>query len=321
MEKVKVSVIVPVYNVEKYIERCLTSLLSQSLDNYEIIVVNDGTPDASMSYAVRLQEKNNKIIICNRVNGGLSAARNTGIQHAKGEYLLFCDSDDAIEKDSLQLLYNEAKLKKLDMLLFDAKTIYEEGIPEYTQQDPYIRVGINPNILSGIDMLKELVEKRLYFASACMYLIKREVISSCNLSFYEGIIHEDELFTPIALALSKRVEHRNWLCYKRFVREGSIMTSTDYGKRMESLAIVVENLMIFYDKVLRTDDSKEIFRKIIISHLRELLGKISSMKEPSDMSKHIQKSIREILKQKHWKLGVEFEIYLIYIKLKKGLRC
>ena len=118
--KKRLSIIVPVYNVEKYIERCLLSLLNQDIpkSEYEIIVVNDGTPDNSADIAQSIADKNENIIVIHRENGGLSAARNTGMEHVHGEYVMFVDSDDYIEPNVLASIFKSANSGNVDMLAF-----------------------------------------------------------------------------------------------------------------------------------------------------------------------------------------------------------
>ena len=123
-----VSVIIPVYNVEKYIEKCVTSVLEQTFDDFEIIVVIDGSTDGSEAKARKLQEENpGKIIIINQENKGLGGARNTGIINARGEYLLFVDSDDYIEKNLLADATKIIKSENSDVVIFDFDYVDESG--------------------------------------------------------------------------------------------------------------------------------------------------------------------------------------------------
>ena len=123
-----VSVIIPVYNVEKYIEKCVTSVLEQTFDDFEIIVVIDGSTDGSEAKARKLQEENpGKIIIINQENKGLGGARNTGIINARGEYLLFVDSDDYIEKELLADATKIIESENSDIVFFDFNYVDENG--------------------------------------------------------------------------------------------------------------------------------------------------------------------------------------------------
>ena len=117
----KLSIIIPVYNVEQYLKTCLDSVLHQNIaiSEYEVIVVNDSSPDGSLAIAEEYARKNSNIKIVTRPNGGLSAARNTGLEHALGEYVWFVDSDDWIEENCLSRLLSIATLESLDILCFN----------------------------------------------------------------------------------------------------------------------------------------------------------------------------------------------------------
>lgn len=318
MDKVKISIIVPIYNVEKYIKRCMDSLLKQCFDNYEIIAVNDGTLDDSMEVVYELQRKYDNIVICERENGGLSAARNTGIRQAKGEYLLFCDSDDALEENCLALIYEEAKSKNLDMLLYGAKTIWEKETEKGI--NVYDRENITPKVLSGKELLEELVNKGKYRASACLYLISRKMLLENGLFFMENILHEDELFTPIALVRAQRVEFRNWLIYMRYVRAGSITTSDNVPQRLKSLAVVIKELIRFSNTDLKNTGHMEILRKLICDRIRLFLGQILYINKPDDELEVCRKEVIHLVRENKLKLGVKFKCYLVYLHLRKMVR-
>ena len=124
---IKFSFIVPVYNVEKYLSRCLDSLLTQNYQNFEIICINDGSPDNSINILQMYQKKHNNIFIINQENKGLGGARNTGLKYASGDYIWFIDSDDWIEPTSLYLLNNYISQEgSKDMILFNAYRIKQK---------------------------------------------------------------------------------------------------------------------------------------------------------------------------------------------------
>lgn len=317
MNKIKISVIVPIYNVEKYITGCMDSLVSQAFDNYEIIAVNDGTPDNSMKYVYELEQKHPNIKICERENGGLSAARNTGIEHASGKYIMFCDSDDELQTNCLQMLYDEAEKNNLDMLLYDAECIYDEIVGQGKSDNPYMRCNITEKVLDGGRMLEELLEKGKYTASACLYLMKRDFLIQNKLKFYEGILHEDELFTPVAIINTERIEHRNWLIYKRHFRDGSIMTSNNMDKRMKSFAVVIKELTRFMNCELETINEKKFFKRLISDHVKFYLGQTLIIDEIDDELRVVRKEIIELARKNRISLGLEFRCYLAYLYLKR----
>lgn len=319
MNKVSISVIVPIYNVEKYIKRCMNSLVSQTFSDYEIVAVNDGTLDNSMDYVYELQKKYKNIVICERENGGLSAARNTGIAHAKGEYILFCDSDDALEENCLPKLYEEAKSKDLDMLLYDAETVWEIENEESVGENYYIRENICENVLTGEEMFCKLLKKKKFLAPAWLYLIKRDFLIKTDMFFYEGILHEDELFTPIVLTKAKRVEHKNWLIYKRCVREDSITTGDNLLKRMKSLEIVIQEL-VQYSKQVKSKQCAESLRELIIEHIKFFLGQTLLIPQMDKELRDKRSRVKAIAKENVYKLDIKFRVYLLYLYVKKILK-
>ncbi len=225
---IKVSIIIPIYNVEQYIEECLCSVLRQTLKEIEIICVNDGTKDASMSVVEKYKSHDDRIVIVNKDNGGLSSARNAGLEYARGEYVYFLDSDDMIADNMLQKLYDEATEFDLDNIYFDAEAIYEsveveKNYPQYKTY--YCRPGIFSEVQSGPELFARMENFKAYRPSACLQMPKRSLLEANNIRFKEGIIHEDQLFSIQVILLSKKVKHVAHPYYKRRVRSESIMTS------------------------------------------------------------------------------------------------
>ena len=124
MQQIKFSLIIPAYNIENYIVKCITSILNQNYYNYEIIVVNDGSTDDTVKILENI--KNNKIKIINKKNGGLSSARNEGLRHVTGDYIWFVDGDDYIEKNALEILYNTLKDEMFDIISLKYYKEYEK---------------------------------------------------------------------------------------------------------------------------------------------------------------------------------------------------
>ena len=183
------SIIVPVYNVEKYIERCLMSLVNQDLisDEYEIIVVDDGSPDRSAVIVESLQKKYDNIILLHKSNGGLSSARNYGMDFAKGKYMMFVDSDDYIEPNVLGKLISTCLKYDLDYLGYGLKSI-KNGVslpkPKWEKQP-------EPNKLVS---MSEYISNYTVLTSACGHIANREIYENNKIRFLEGIIHEDYEF-------------------------------------------------------------------------------------------------------------------------------
>lgn len=233
------SIIIPVYNVEKYIGRCIASCLKQDLpqDEYELLIVNDGSQDGSMEVVCQYARQTGNIRIIEQENAGLSAARNTGIKEAKGKYLWFIDSDDEIKSDVLKNLVYKADSLRLDVLCFGINVIKENESYVYN-----IYAEKEDFVYNGISFISEVIMP----ASACVALYKRESLLSNSLCFRTGIMHEDQEFTPRAYCLAKRIAYVNVPAYNYFVRKGSIMTSPEKrAKKAKDLLVICDSLYKF----------------------------------------------------------------------------
>ena len=229
MNQQKVSIVIPIYDVEEYLEECLVSALKQTLKEIEIICVNDGTPDNSMDIVNKYAKEDERIVIVEKENGGLSSARNAGLAVAKGEYVYFLDSDDYILENTMEVLYEEASKYNLDNIYFDAESFFEtEDLKEEmaVYVDYYTRKEDYSQVVSGVEMLKKMDEHNEFRPSACLQMPKREFLLKHNILFYQGIIHEDNLFSLECILEAQRVKHIPEKFYMRRIREESIMTAT-----------------------------------------------------------------------------------------------
>lgn len=226
MDNIKVSIIIPVYNVELYLEECLESALNQTLDAIEIICINDGSTDNSSNILKKYSEKYNNIKVINQDNKGLSTTRNIGIKEARGEFIYFLDSDDYIELNTIEVCYREAKKYNLDIITFDANIFFDENIEINEWKEKYDRKEIlNSNILNGQEFYILSNKKGIYYSPVWLYFYKKEFIEKNNLFFYEGIVHEDEIYTSTALIKANSIKYINQKFFNRRIRENSIMTS------------------------------------------------------------------------------------------------
>lgn len=223
----KVSVIIPIYNVEAYLEECLVSILNQTLRNIEIICVNDGSTDSSGRILEKYRAEDARIKIINQCNAGLSCARNTGLRAARGEYVYFVDSDDYVETSALEFLYKEAKKDRLDILFFDGESFFDP--PElksgFVGADCCYRSCEFGGVLSGTDMYVKMREKGVFRPMVWLQLLRRQYLIDEKLTFREGIMHEDILFTTCGTLQAKRVGHRNIQLYHYRRRANSITGS------------------------------------------------------------------------------------------------
>lgn len=235
----ELSIIIPVYNVQDYLSRCLDSCIQQDIspDDYEIIIVNDGSTDNSLNIAQRYSKKFNNIAIVTQVNKGLSSARNTGLEAANGKYVWFIDSDDWIETNIVKNLLSIVSLNRLDVLCFNLRLVDENNATT-----PYhISIPEKFDIYSG----EEFITKIKVAPAAWAAIFRREFLLENQLLFYEGILHEDMEFTPRAYSLARRISVVSIAVYNYFQRSGSIMKSANFHKKSKDLLIVAESLYSF----------------------------------------------------------------------------
>lgn len=223
----KVSVIIPVYNTEKYLVDCLDSILNQSLLDIEIICVNDGSTDSSLEILKKKAKIDSRVSVYSQKNSGLSITRNNGLKAARGKYIYFMDSDDLLEITALEKLYNYAEESNLEIVLFDGQGFLDEhleGEAKNQNLDYYQRKYCYAGIYTGAKLFGNMVENDECRASACLQFFQRNFLEKNNLLFEEGILHEDNLFHFQCMMLAIRTGHFHEKLFKRRYREASIMT-------------------------------------------------------------------------------------------------
>lgn len=223
----KVSVVIPVYNAEAYVCQCLDSVKAQTLQEIEVICINDGSTDRSESMIQDYILSDQRFSLISQKNGGLSAARNAGLCHAKGKYIIFLDSDDWILSQALEELYQTAEQHELDNLYFNAECFFdgeELKIKHSHYLNYYKRNQQYTGIYSGCEYFKACMEHKDFRPSACLQMLKKEFLDVHSIRFFNGILHEDNLFTIQCMLTAKRVMYADCCYYQRRIRAGSIMT-------------------------------------------------------------------------------------------------
>lgn len=261
MDMVKLSIIIPVYNVEQYLEKCLQSCLSQDIPHkeYEIIVVNDGSPDGSLHIAERIASNSTNVSVISQENGGLSAARNTGLKVAKGEYIWFVDSDDWIEANCLKQLIDTLYGEQLDALVINGVRVIN-GVEKRNPPRVY-----TDKILSGKEFLKGTVVN----CAAVITIYKRALLRENNLEFMKGIFHEDAEFTPRAYFYVEKIAIKNYHFYYNLLNPLSITQKVNPKKGFD-LIDVASNLFKFQQGIQKEDNS--YYNKYITSALNQALN-------------------------------------------------
>lgn len=236
------SVIIPVYNVEKYVEKCVNSIKKQNSSDIEIIIVDDGSIDNSGALCENLKSKN--IIVKHKKNGGLSDARNYGLKYASGEYVWFVDSDDYIEDGSIKKIVNALKKESPDLLVIQSKIIDDFG-----KIKDECKYTIKNGLYNVEEYLKQMKKNpRSILLCAQYHIVKKEIIECNKLYFKKNIIHEDELWTPQVIINSNKILYSNYNIYFHYMRLDSIMHSSKREKSGRSDLIVAEELFKIFDQ-------------------------------------------------------------------------
>ena len=257
--KKEVSIIIPVYNVETYLTECLHSVVNQTFQDMEIILIDDGSSDRSPEIIKIFKEKDNRIKIITQPNRGVSVARNVGLRVASGKYILFIDSDDTILPNTVETLYRRAVETQSDLLLGNVIYIYSNGEqlhPFKRKEKIYNQIG-----MLGEEYYAKLMEDNTFPPLVYLFFIKRELIIKNKIFFKEGIIHEDELWCVKAMLSAKKVSLIDFCYYNYFQRNGSLMNSNNKEFRIKSLFIVAKEL----NKIARKLKKENNFLKYKLS--------------------------------------------------------
>lgn len=270
----KYSIIIPVYNTEKYLKKCLDSVLNQTYKDYEIIIVNDGSTDNSKDIIEEYQKKYDFIKTINQDNQGLSMARNNGIKKAKGKYFLLLDSDDYLENKLLEKLDTETKENpSIDLIRFQINNVKNKTIP-YNEEEFHN--------LSGKEAFMKIVNYH-YVENAWSYLYNKEYFIKNKFEFMKGIYHEDFALIPLVIEKAKSVSSINYLGYNYVERQNSIMTNTDYKKTLKK----TEDFYTGYLYIINNLDSSN--HKILKSYISNcLIDKIVDLKK-EDYKKYLNR--------------------------------
>lgn len=233
MSKIKFSIIIPVYNTEKYLIRCLKSVFEQKYKEYEVIIVNDGSTDASEKIILNFQKVYKNMKYIKQKNKGLSVARNKGLEQAEGEYIIWLDSDDALVDNILNSLH-ELTLKKVDVIINRISSYNESNnqISECTYK-------FNTEEICNRKYVQQyLCRLRGFWYAAWCFIPKREFLIENGIKFMSGIYHEDELWSPIVLCKANSFLFNNKPYYiNTSMRQGSIISTNNIKKEFDLLLI------------------------------------------------------------------------------------
>ena len=225
-----ISIIVPVYNVEQYLEKCVNSIINQTYENLEIILVNDGATDSSGELCDKLATIDSRIKVYHKENGGLSDARNYGVERSTGEYIGFVDSDDYIDVEMYEKLYEAIKKENADVAECNLKIVYPNRKELFTEKKYY-------QICTKQEYLEEYLKIEKVFGSACVRLIKSKIAKKLN--FPVGKLYEDTYYGYGLINVADSYVIMDAPYYSYLMRENSI-TNTRFNPRIFDLIEIVE---------------------------------------------------------------------------------
>lgn len=269
----RISVIVPVYNVEKYLDECVQSILNQTYDNIELVLVDDGSTDGSSEICDKYGKIDSRVKVIHKENRGVSSARNKGLDIAKGEFIVFIDSDDCIHPQMIEILYEGIKENNSDISICEYKR-YQEN--EVIENKIYNKDIINFNNYTNIEGLHNLQkEKRISFTVPWNKLYKKNLFD--NLRYYEGKIHEDEFIIHELLYKCNLISYTSLKLYYYLKRDNSIMGSQNNLSYLDGLDAYSERIK-FYKKINQIQFIKDL-ELIYVNHFLDFYNRIKNGNE------------------------------------------
>lgn len=242
---IKVSIILPIYNVAPYLAEAFDSILNQTLQEIEIIAVNDGSTDDSLDIVRKYQLRDNRIISFSQENQGQSVARNLALQHATGEYIYMMDSDDILSgPEVLQTCYEYAEKNRADFVFFDRDWLLEDRTDFSVSLHSTKYVDEN-KVYDGESLLNLLLDTTSYNCVVWLLLIRHDHLTRLGLKFHPGIIHEDELFTTVLMLRSSSIYCLKQSFVKHRVRSASTVGMKFTRRNMDCYLTVADELLRF----------------------------------------------------------------------------
>lgn len=292
MEYPLLSVIVPVYNVEKYLIRCVRSIQAQTYPNLEIILVDDGSPDRSGVMCDELAADDNRIRVIHKRNGGLSSARNAGLDSMRGEYVAFVDSDDWIEPDMYECLYHTMVQEGAQIACCGIALCDDEKVLSY----------MNPNLSDSETMSREEALRSLTYNNRITNSVNDKLYFHDifkELRFKEGVVYEDAQIQPYCLDMAERVTYTAQPFYHYYQAGTSILRSNFSAKRLDMIRWSEERIVLYQEKYPDLLDYAYAAHAVLCTHIVYQARKAEEFREES---KRLIKCLRRRLNRKTFSL-------------------
>ncbi len=292
----KFSIIVPVYNVEKYLDKCLKSILNQTYDNYEVVIVNDGSPDDSQNIIDKYVKNDKRFIGYKKGNGGLSSARNYGLEKITGDYILFVDSDDYLENELLEKLNLSLTKNKVDLIRFECNVVDEKGnILFKPSSSSYTNTDVEK-------VINELVAKE-YFEPVWSYCYSSSFFKKNKFKFEIGRIHEDYGIMLLILYYANNITALNYYGYNYVQRENSIMSDKNYEKIKKSTQDYID--LYINDYKILSKEKTNIKKKVLLTYGAECVIFASRMLKDTDFVNYTKKIKEEKIVNKIYPYNIK----------------
>ena len=286
-----ISIIVPVYNVEKYLRKCIESIINQTYENLEIILIDDGSTDESGEICDEVKNKDKRIIVIHKKNGGLSDARNVGIDNANGKYITFIDSDDYVEKNYIELLYNTISQYDADMSIVSHRVIYEKNNIDKSTGKVFCA--------TKQEILKMLLYDNGIDTSAWGKLYKETLFK--DVKFPVGRLFEDSATIYKLIDKSEKIAVCSKPVYNYIIRNNSISNEKFSEKKLDLILSTEE--MTNYIKNKYPELEKACDRRLMYAYLSTLTqlakSKVKNKKMQRKLMEYISKNRKEVLKDKN----------------------
>ena len=328
----KLSIIIPVYNVEQYLQFCVQSVITQTYQDLQVILVNDGSTDSSGVLCDQLAQQDSRIQVVHKTNGGLSDARNAGLRVATGEYVAFLDSDDVyLFNDGLKQLMALAHAEQPDVLLFQAVDVYPN---HQSARKAYDEAWIAAH--SGMEVFCQLVRTQSFNMSACFQIIRRELLEQHQIYFEKGLLSEDVDWSLRLWKYVQRVRAINLPMYGYQHREGSISTTYTIRNLRSYKHIFAKFVQLYNERIV--DAATELYWQTVMGYLAQMYtsclyayGQIARkdkseayaiLKRYATLLEHSIsiKSERVVLLKRYIGLCLTVEVFALYGKIRKLLK-
>lgn len=327
----KMSIVVPVYKVEKYIGNCIESLLEQTLEDIEIILVDDGSPDQSGRICDCYQQKDGRIKVLHKKNGGVSAARNDGMELATGEYILFCDSDDWMEKNACEKLYAKAVETDSDIVIGNVYEVYPDrkiidnfyAKPFTTDDSAFIRKMIQTNFYRNYCPMPDASGPAFRYGGPWNKAVRLSMLRENNIRFDVRLkgIFDDILYTAYILAAAKRVSYITD-CVYYYRQVASSITNTYKANTLEINRAIINAWQEF---IAAQDSQEEFWKPFYANVVRRLVESLPiyffSSKNPAPLSERL-KELKAVISEEIYvtaSRNVEFNRLTTYHKAAAAL--